>query len=65
MCKAVTGRAHNDAIKVEYFGSGTVVGGPQVLTLNNVNIVSEITSDATQAYFTRGLHILNTGGVVA
>lgn len=65
MCKAVTGREHDAAIRVEYFGPGTVVGGPQVLTLNNVSIVSEIISDATQAYFKRGLFIVNTGGVVA
>lgn len=64
-CKAVANRIHESGIKIKYTGAATVIGGTNYLELNDVHIVSEITTDATQAYFKYGLRTVNIGGIVA
>lgn len=64
-CKAVTNRIHGAGIRIAYTGAATVIGGTNYLELNDVHIVSEITTDATQAYFRYGLRTVNIGGIVA
>ena len=64
MAKAVAGRKLGSAIRFGWTGAATVVGGTDYLVMNNVKIMNEVTSDATQARFKRGLHILNAGGVI-
>ena len=64
-CKAVTNRVHAAGIRIAYTGAATVIGGTNYLELNDVHIVSEITTDATQAYFRYGLSTVNIGGIVA
>ena len=64
-CKAVANRIHASGIRIAYTGSATVIGGTNYLELNDVHIVSEITTDATQAYFKYGLATVNIGGIVA
>jgi len=64
MAKAVPNRKHQDAVRLTYTGPGTVTGGPDQLVMDNVSIVNEITTDATQARFQRGLHIVSAAGVV-
>lgn len=64
-CKAVTGRIHRSGLRISYNGPATVIGGTNYLELTNVHIVSEMTTDATQAYFLRGLWAENCGGIVA
>lgn len=64
-CKAVANRIHESGIKIQYTGAATVIGGTNYLELNDVHIVSEMTTDATQAYFKYGLRTVNIGGIVA
>ena len=64
-CKAVANRIHASGIRIAYTGAATVIGGTNYLELNDVHIVSEITTDATQAYFKYGLATVNIGGIVA
>jgi hypothetical protein len=64
-CKAVANRIHAAGIRIAYTGPATVIGGTNYLELNDVHIVSEITTDATQAYFRYGLSTVNIGGIVA
>ena len=64
MAKAVANRKHEDAVRLTYTGGPTVTGGPDQLVMDNVSIVNEITTDATQARFQRGIHIVNAAGVV-
>lgn len=64
MAKAVANRKHEDAVRLTYNGPATVTGGPDQLVMDNVSIVNEITTDATQARFQRGIHIINAAGVV-
>tara|TARA_Y100000361_G_scaffold141557_1_gene146730 strand:- start:523 stop:3732 length:3210 start_codon:yes stop_codon:yes gene_type:complete len=64
-CKAVANRTHASGIRIAYTGAATVIGGTNYLELNDVHIVSEITTDATQAYFKYGLQTVNIGGIVA
>ena len=65
MAKAVPGKQFGAGIVLQYNGPATVVGGSDYLNLVNVQIISEITTDADQGWFQRGLWILNAGGVNA
>jgi len=65
MAASIPGREFGSAIRLEYNGPGTVIGGSDYLNLINVQIISEITTDSQQGWFKQGLVILNAGGVNA
>ena len=65
MAASIPGRQFGAGIRLEYNGPATVVGGSDYLNLVNVQIISEITTDASQGWFKRGLEIKNAGGVNA
>ena len=65
MAASIPGREFGSAIRLEYNGPATVVGGSDYLNLINVQIISEITTDSQQGWFKQGLLILNAGGVNA
>jgi hypothetical protein len=49
---------------LEFTGGSTLVGVFNKLTLTNVDIGSEFSSDANTGYFKTALHLLNSAGVV-
>lgn len=51
-------------VRLEFTGGSTLVGVFNKLTLTNVDIGSEFSSDANTGYFKTALHLLNSAGVV-
>lgn len=61
--KAVTNRKLGTAVKLSYTGPATVTGVTNQLVMDNVSIINQVASDATQARFKRGLYIVDAAGV--